>query len=501
MVQPDSDAPVMMMMEPWHCFTAMFLAFWAVSAYFDHFLMTLVFCIAFGVMSEIFVKSRPRDKDEVVDDFVEKNKQKLKLLEKEKMRQELEILEMKKQEERLMCSVESADVRTEDLLVTSNNADSSSPPPPIPSRDYQGKFDVAQDDDDCPPPLPAKDFGHRRQNAVETTDSLVRDCDDDVPPPLPCKNKDIVTMTEEDVTSIVEDDVPPPLPSKDFVSNPKEDILDDETVTCVEQPEDLCPQPSESNILIQESCLDVDILDIDEDEVEECPPKLPEKDFDCSNPIIQSCEEPESPILSSDETDAQNLLIDMDTSVEENEESSSHDAVNNLSSIMINEDNQTIIEDNATLNQNILDNIHTSEKTVSNTLIDFSNSNESNDTCENSFDSSTSSTDKSVSDELSESPDIPTKLITEEENLEVNMKSISETKSDELLTDNLSSSSESGLITSNSDVIEQIEIRHDLDEDQDELEIDLTDPSVEAAATKIQSVFKGYKIRKEMKTQ
>ena len=60
-------------------------------------------------------------------------------------------------------------------------------------------------------------------------------------------------------------------------------------------------------------------------------------------------------------------------------------------------------------------------------------------------------------------------MITEEENLEVNMKSISETKSDELLTDNLSTSSESGLITSNSDVIEQIEIRHDLDEDQDEL--------------------------------
>ena len=53
------------------------------------------------------------------------------------------------------------------------------------------------------------------------------------------------------------------------------------------------------------------------------------------------------------------------------------------------------------------------------------------------------------------------------------MKSISETKSDELLTDNFSSSSESGLITSNSDVIEQIEIRHDLDEDQDELGKDI----------------------------
>merc|ERR1719433_2604360 len=43
--------------QPWHGFTAMFVTFWAVSAYFDHFLMTTVFCIAFGVLSEIFVKT------------------------------------------------------------------------------------------------------------------------------------------------------------------------------------------------------------------------------------------------------------------------------------------------------------------------------------------------------------------------------------------------------------------------------------------------------------
>ena len=43
--------------QPWQGFTAMFVTFWAVSAYFDHFLMTTVFCIAFGVISEIFVKT------------------------------------------------------------------------------------------------------------------------------------------------------------------------------------------------------------------------------------------------------------------------------------------------------------------------------------------------------------------------------------------------------------------------------------------------------------
>lgn len=42
--------------QPWQVFTAMFLAFWAASAYFNHFLMTLVFCIAFGVFGELMTK-------------------------------------------------------------------------------------------------------------------------------------------------------------------------------------------------------------------------------------------------------------------------------------------------------------------------------------------------------------------------------------------------------------------------------------------------------------
>lgn len=40
-------------LQPWQIFSALYLGFWALSAYFDHFLMTFVFCLAFGVMSEI----------------------------------------------------------------------------------------------------------------------------------------------------------------------------------------------------------------------------------------------------------------------------------------------------------------------------------------------------------------------------------------------------------------------------------------------------------------
>jgi len=40
-------------LQPWQIFSALYLGFWSLSCYFDHFLMTFVFCLAFGVMSEI----------------------------------------------------------------------------------------------------------------------------------------------------------------------------------------------------------------------------------------------------------------------------------------------------------------------------------------------------------------------------------------------------------------------------------------------------------------
>ena len=43
-------------LQPWQIFSGLYVVFWGISAYFDHFLMTFVFCIAFGVISEIVAK-------------------------------------------------------------------------------------------------------------------------------------------------------------------------------------------------------------------------------------------------------------------------------------------------------------------------------------------------------------------------------------------------------------------------------------------------------------
>ena len=40
-------------LQPWQIFSGLFVGFWATSAYFDHFVMTFVFCIAFGVLGEV----------------------------------------------------------------------------------------------------------------------------------------------------------------------------------------------------------------------------------------------------------------------------------------------------------------------------------------------------------------------------------------------------------------------------------------------------------------
>ena len=64
-------------LQPWHSFTAMFVMFWAVSAYFDHFLMTTVFCIAFGVLAEILVKTVYGGDNEKTKTDLEDEKKKL----------------------------------------------------------------------------------------------------------------------------------------------------------------------------------------------------------------------------------------------------------------------------------------------------------------------------------------------------------------------------------------------------------------------------------------
>ncbi len=55
-MQVDPKMEEMGGLQPWQLFTALFAAFWAVSAYFENLLMTLVFAVSFGVLAEILSK-------------------------------------------------------------------------------------------------------------------------------------------------------------------------------------------------------------------------------------------------------------------------------------------------------------------------------------------------------------------------------------------------------------------------------------------------------------
>jgi len=100
--------------QPWHCFTSMYVVFWAISAYFDHFLMTMVFCIAFGVLAEIYVKHVINgDKEEVRVDETREDREKLRQLEIERIKQEQEILEIIKAQEDLERGNADAEITEE----------------------------------------------------------------------------------------------------------------------------------------------------------------------------------------------------------------------------------------------------------------------------------------------------------------------------------------------------------------------------------------------------
>merc|ERR1712029_302316 len=93
------------------------------------------------------------------------------------------------------------------------------------------------------------------------------------------------------------------------------------------------------------------------------------------------------------------------------------------------------------------------------------------------------------------------------DSIHINGESISETQSDVHLNDSKLFETNNIKEVLNSCQDEQIHVKND-DNNQsatgetinktESIDIDLTDPAVEAAATKIQSLFKGYKTRKKM---
>ena len=130
--------------QPWHGFTAMFVTFWAVSAYFDHFLMTTVFCIAFGVLSEILVKTAygGETETEKTSAELETKKKQLEDLVSLATEQEQDLAREDKEEEAEVIAVdEEPTIDVGGDVDDDEEMDDDGPPPPLPVRDYEDEDD------------------------------------------------------------------------------------------------------------------------------------------------------------------------------------------------------------------------------------------------------------------------------------------------------------------------------------------------------------------------
>ena len=276
--------------QPWHCFTAMFLLFWAVSAYFDHFLMTGVFCVAGGVLAEIYVKVvlEPGAGDQQQQVGGEREQEVLQELEEERRRQEEEIQELIREEQEIERERKLLDEATAKRAERKKAKQSEEPkpdsevapitegPPAVPSRDFtresasvheevdKGSTDpclaavIGEPEEDAPPPLPSRDFSNVSSSLIEDEDMKDADC---------CAASSATSVQDFFDVTVNEDedyiDNPPPLPSKDFVNTNIETREEEKNVS------DSCFSVTEKVIEAYETS----------DYLEETPPPVPNRDF------------------------------------------------------------------------------------------------------------------------------------------------------------------------------------------------------------------------------
>jgi len=122
-MEPDPGA-----IQPWQLFTAMFVGFWATSAYFDHFLLTTVFCIAFGVVAEIVTKHLFSTDVEGGSDL-DRKKAELALLE--------ELAERERRQVDTRADTQALWRTADHLEDEVEDEDEDDGPPPLPTRDYE----------------------------------------------------------------------------------------------------------------------------------------------------------------------------------------------------------------------------------------------------------------------------------------------------------------------------------------------------------------------------
>jgi len=153
-------------LQPWQVFTAMFVGFWAISAYFDHFLLTGVFCIAFGVFGEIITKTIYGDN---IGNNLETQKEELKrLLEKVQNETEYneddELLEI---EENLNCEEHPEPQKYVEEIkpeIVEHEEEKE-------EKEFdEEEEEEEEEEEDGPPPLPTRDYETDIQNQLDNVD-------------------------------------------------------------------------------------------------------------------------------------------------------------------------------------------------------------------------------------------------------------------------------------------------------------------------------------------
>jgi len=153
-------------LQPWQVFTAMFVGFWAISAYFDHFLLTGVFCIAFGVFGEIITKTIYGDN---IGNNLETQKEELKrLLEKVQNETEYneddELLEI---EENLNCEEHPEPQKYVEEIKPEIVEHEEEKEEKIFDEEEE---EEEEEEEDGPPPLPTRDYETDIQNQLDNVD-------------------------------------------------------------------------------------------------------------------------------------------------------------------------------------------------------------------------------------------------------------------------------------------------------------------------------------------
>jgi len=474
------------------------------------------------------------------DNVAEEERKMLKKLEEEKIKQELEILEIMKAEEELVRQekllIEMSQNKEKDTTEEIKSHNPVSDVVEVPLTQALDPVSDVHDDDDSPSP-PRKDF---LTEAHVFDPVLVHE--EENPPALPSKDflndaqaLDPVLVYGEEI------DKPPALPSQDFLH-----ITDFESRDLLSKSEDKGEELKVKN----ESKFDEEV-----EEEYEAPPPVPCRDFfdvtvndEEDSFVAENFETKDSSHLSlQNQEDASNFFDDkgIETAADTGSETldqteiigqiEDQNTINDLISITEEEDCQIepkqCVEDENEVNNKIVSMLETtmdmmdkrhlpdSEDLISSPenvsengekLIDFENDlstdeginfeiQHNDDKFENISDY-----DK-ANESLLDSPDSQNfseelNLVAEEAGRKELETSITETKLDdgETLIDNLGLND--GILDTDKNVADCQEagVATKTVEVTEAIDIDLTDPAVEAAATKIQSAFKGFKTRKKM---